>query len=89
MLDTPVGIIGVIKIDASGTLLWSKYFGGTFTDTPYDVVQTNNGFIIVGSSDSNDVDITNSKGQYDFWVINISDTGDLIWEKILWRNKNR
>lgn len=72
----------VIKIDASGEKQWSRFFGGTFTDTPYDAIQTNdNGYLIVGSSDSNDVDIKNSKGSYDFWVIKISETGNLIWEK--------
>lgn len=72
----------VIKLNASGDKQWSKYFGGTFTDTPYDAVQTeDNGYIIVGSSDSNDVDIKNNKGSYDFWIIKISETGTLIWEK--------
>ena len=51
-------------------------------DTAYDVIQTeDNGYIIVGSSDSNDVDIKGNKGSYDFWVIKISDTGNLVWEK--------
>lgn len=72
----------VIKIDSSGEKQWSRFFGGTFTDTPYDAIQTNdNGYLIVGSSDSNDVDIKNSKGSYDFWVIKISETGNLVWEK--------
>jgi len=70
-----------IKLDTSGTLQWSKYFGGSFTDIPYDVIETNSGYILAGSSDSNDVDISNSNGQYDFWVINISTTGELVWEK--------
>jgi len=70
-----------IKLDSDGVLEWSKYFGGSFTDTPYDVIETNNGYMMVGSSDSNDVDISDNKGQYDFWVVNISDTGELIWEK--------
>jgi hypothetical protein len=70
-----------IKLDINGTLQWSKYFGGSFTDIPYDVIQTNTGYILVGSSDSDDIDITNSNGQYDFWVISISNNGDLIWEK--------
>src|SRR5690606_23750074 len=61
---------------------WSRYFGGTFTDTPYDVVETpDNAFIIAGSSDSEDFNISNNKGTYDFWIIKISNTGDLIWEK--------
>ena len=72
----------VIKLNASGNKQWSKYFGGTFTDTPYDAIQTeDNGYIIVGSSDSNDVDIKNNKGSYDFWVIKISEIGTLLWEK--------
>jgi hypothetical protein len=72
----------VIKIDASGTKEWSHYYGGSFTDTPYDVIQTqDNGYIIVGSSDSNDVDISGNKGSYDFWVIKITETGTLVWEK--------
>ena len=36
---------------------------------------------MVGSSDSADVDIKDSKGAYDFWVVKISETGTLLWEK--------
>ncbi|WP_243765899.1 hypothetical protein [Polaribacter cellanae] len=71
-----------IKTNNSGTLEWSKYFGGSFTDTPLGVVKTaDNGYILAGSSDSNDFNIKNNKGTYDFWVIKISETGDLVWEK--------
>ncbi len=71
-----------IKLNASGEKQWSKFYGGAFTDTPYDVIQTeDSGYIIVGSSDSDDVDIKGNKGSYDFWVIKISETGDLVWEK--------
>ncbi|QOD59851.1 hypothetical protein H9I45_10875 [Polaribacter haliotis] len=72
----------VIKTDNSGTLEWSKYYGGSFTDAPLGVVKTaDNGYILAGSSDSNDFNIKNNKGTYDFWVIKISETGDLLWEK--------
>ena len=71
-----------IKLNVNGEKEWSRFFGGTFTDTPYDVVETeDNNFIIVGSSDSDDVDIKNNKGTYDFWIVKLSDTGNLIWEK--------
>lgn len=71
-----------IKLDASGNREWSKYYGGSFTDAPFDAIQTaDNGYILVGSSDSDDVDIQNNIGAYDFWVIKISSTGTLIWEK--------
>jgi len=72
----------VIKLNASGVKQWSKYYGGSFTDTAYDAIQTDdNGYMIVGSSDSDDVDILNNKGSYDFWVVKISNTGTLVWEK--------
>jgi len=72
----------VIKINALGEKQWRRYFGGTFTDTPYDAIQTeDNGYLIVGSSDSGDVDIKDNKGTYDFWVVKISETGTLVWEK--------
>lgn len=72
----------VIKLNASGEKQWSKYFGGTFTDTPYGAIQTeDNDYIIVGSSDSDDVDISGNIGSYDFWVIKISSNGTLVWEK--------
>ena len=71
-----------IRLNTSGDFLWSKFFGGSFTDTPEGIVQTDdNGFIIIGGSDSFDIDITNNIGSYDFWVIKISDTGELLWEK--------
>ncbi len=70
-----------LKLDTVGNIQWSRYFGGNFTDTPQDVIQTeDNGFIIVGSSDSEDTDISNHIGSYDFWVIKISNIGDLVWE---------
>lgn len=71
-----------IKLNANGDKVWRRYFGGTFTDTTYDVIETDdNGFLLIGSSDSNDVDISNNKGEYDFWIVKINNQGDLAWEK--------
>ncbi|SFC92978.1 hypothetical protein [Algibacter pectinivorans] len=71
-----------IKINALGAIQWRNYYGGSFTDTPYDAIQTeDNGFLLVGSSDSSDVDIKGNLGTYDFWVVKLSETGALVWEK--------
>lgn len=76
------GDVWALKLNSNGNLEWSKYFGGSFTDTPFGVVETNdNNYIIVASSDSEDFNITNNKGTYDFWVLKISKDGNLIWEK--------
>lgn len=70
-----------VKLNANGSVQWRKYFGGANTDTCYDVTETSDGYLLVGSSDSNDVDIKNSKGSYDFWIVKIDKNGTLLWEK--------
>ncbi len=71
-----------LKLDSSGMLEWSNFFGGTFTDSAFEVVATNDdGYLIIGSSDSNDVDISDNKGSYDFWVVKIAAEGSLLWQK--------
>ncbi|WP_439130169.1 hypothetical protein [Polaribacter sp.] len=76
------GDFWLIKIDANGNKIWSRYYGGLFTDSLYDLVETDNGnFILVGSSDSSDTDISNNIGSYDFWVVKIDKNGAKIWEK--------
>jgi len=76
------GDIWAIKLSENGDLQWSKYFGGSFTDAPFGIVETeDHNFIIAGSSDSADVDISNNKGSYDFWVLKITSNGSLLWER--------
>jgi len=70
-----------IKLDSTGNIKWRRYFGGSNTDTCYDVTETTDGYILVGSSDSTDIDISNNKGSYDFWIVKIDKTGNLLWEK--------
>lgn len=71
-----------IKTDNTGALEWSRFFGGSFTEVPLGVLETDaHNFVIVGSSDSKDFNISNNKGSYDFWIIKISTEGTLLWEK--------
>lgn len=70
-----------IKLNTNGDIAWRKYFGGTNTDTCYDVAEATDGYLLIGSSDSNDVDIKNNKGSYDFWVVKVDKSGKLLWEK--------
>ena len=77
-----VGEFWCHKIDLEGNILWRKYFGGTNNDRSYDSIETAEGdFIIVGSSESTDNDISSPKGSYDIWVIKISSKGDFLWER--------
>jgi len=71
-----------LKVSQTGDLVWSRFFGGSFTDTPNGIIEnSNNEFILVGASDSDDVDISGNKGTYDFWVVKAANSGNMIWER--------
>lgn len=70
-----------MKLNENGDFLWYRYFGGTQNDRVNDIVETKDGhFIMIGYSESNDYDIVDNKGGYDFWVVNISPNGHLHWK---------
>lgn len=77
-----VGEFYGIKLDANGNKLWDKYFGGTQNDRVFDVVQANDdGYVMVGYSESSDFDVNDNHGSYDYWVVKINTNGDLVWKK--------
>ncbi len=77
-----VGEFWGVKTNALGEIQRRRFFGGTNNDRSYEVVEANDGgFLMIGNSESNDFDITNPKGSYDFWAVKISAIGDLLWAK--------
>lgn len=77
-----VGEYWGIKLNASGDKEWRRYFGGTNNDRSYDALETSDGgFLMIGSSESDDYDIIDSKGSYDFWAVRLSSSGDKLWTK--------
>lgn len=72
----------VVRMDASGTLLWERSFGGSEIDIAYAATKTPDGnYVIAGDTRSNDGDVTGFNGNADAWIIKINDQGDLLWEK--------
>ena len=71
-----------IRLDANGNFKWYRYFGGTQNDRVNDVLETNDGgILLVGYSESNNFDVTNNKGSYDFWVLKLDFEGHLHWKQ--------
>lgn len=69
------------KLDANGNLQWRRYFGGSNNDRIHAVLQADDGgYVLAGFTESNDFDITESNGSYDFWVIKISAIGEMVWQ---------
>ncbi len=81
--------VWVLKIDASGTLLWNKCYGGTDEDEGFSVSTSgDNGFVIAGYSYSDDGNVTGNKGVQDAWVLKINSTGVLQWQKTIGGSNN-
>jgi len=77
----------VVKIDASGEIQWQKSFGGSKDDLAASVKQTlDGGYIVVGETASSDGDVTGLQGNIDFWVVKLSPSGTLEWQKTLGGN---
>ncbi|TJY37925.1 hypothetical protein [Pontimicrobium aquaticum] len=77
--------IWVIKTDSNGNLIWEKNYGGSKAESlrgEHLIKQTNDGgFVFVGSTESDDNDVSNSYGDHDIWFVKISSTGDIEFEK--------
>jgi len=72
--------IWVIKIDESGTLLWQKCFGGSYDETGADIdVSSDGSYYISGRSYSNDGDITDPKGEADYFLVKTDASGNKTW----------
>ncbi len=72
----------VVKLNSSGSLQWQKCLGGGFNDIAASVIQASDGnFIIAGQTNSTDGDIAGSHGANEFWVVKVSSSGGLTWQK--------
>jgi hypothetical protein len=77
-----VGEFWGTKIDEEGSVQWRGYFGGSNNDRAHAVVQTDEGgFVMAGFTESDDYDISNTNGSYDFWLVKVDEFGNLIWER--------
>jgi len=78
--------IWVVKLDRDGNIEWKKSYGGTGEETSNDIIVLSDGYIISGSSGSNDGDVTGNHDATniylaDLWVLRIDFSGNIIWNK--------
>ena len=79
------GDVWVVKISSEGTLVWQKCLGGSSSDFGLEVSENSEGsYFVAGVTLSNDGDVTGYEGiNGDGWVVKLSTTGEIIWEKTL------
>ncbi|MBA3828062.1 MAG: T9SS type A sorting domain-containing protein [Taibaiella sp.] len=74
----------IVKINDTGKIQWQKTYGGTADELLSSIQQTkDSGYIVAGTTQSNNGDITGYHDSTDIWVIKLNDTGKLIWQKTL------
>ncbi len=67
----------LLRLDALGSVVWEKTFGGSSTELGYELVQTTSdgGFALVGGTASK------GAGGADFWVLKLDASGNTVWDK--------
>jgi hypothetical protein len=76
--------VWVVKINSTGNIIWSKCYGGTNNDGGYGITHTSDGgYIFAAETSSNDVQVTGNHGLADIWLVKITATGILQWQKCM------
>lgn len=71
-----------IHISPSGILQWEKTYGGSNSEYAADLRQTaDGGYILAGSTYSNDGDVTVNFAGPEYWMVKTDSAGNLEWQK--------
>jgi len=74
--------IWLICLDQFGSTLWQKNYGGTGKESIGGIQETSDhGFIVLGTSTSNDGDVSDNHGSMDYWVLRLDSAGNILWQK--------
>jgi len=78
--------IWVVKLNDIGIIQWQRCLGGSSGELSrsYCIQQTSDdGYIVAGSTSSNDGNVSGNHGSGDFWVVKLNDSGSIEWQKCL------
>jgi gliding motility-associated-like protein len=78
----------LMKLDASGNLLWSKCFGGSKNEEFFDMEIINGRTYLAGFANSTDGDIPPQQKNYDIWLLALDANGNKIYSKVYGGSQN-
>ena len=79
----------ILKLDRFGAIEWQRCLGGVFDEKSSGITQTNDsGFVAVGSCVGDNGDVSGSHGLFDYWVVKLSNSGTILWQKCLGGSNN-
>ncbi len=82
----------IVKIDMFGEIQWQKSIGGDQTDRLTGMcLGSDGGYVLVGHSSSEISgdkleETTDGSGLYDYWVLKINETGEIVWQNTIGGN---
>jgi len=67
----------ILQLDENGNILWEKTYGGSGSDNFLSMQHTTDGnYILAGTSNSNDGDVSKNNGDKDHWIVKIAGESD-------------
>jgi hypothetical protein len=79
----------LVKTGSDGQIEWGKTYGGSDFDWSVNMLQAeNNGYLLFGSTFSDDGDVSGLHGGGDFWLVRTDSLGNLLWQKCLGGSNN-
>ncbi|MBS1919156.1 MAG: gliding motility-associated C-terminal domain-containing protein [Bacteroidetes bacterium] len=78
----------LMKINSTGTLLWSKCYGGSKNEELFDFEIINGNIYLAGFTNSVDGDIPPDQKNYDVWLLALDQNGNKIFSKIYGGSQN-
>jgi len=74
----------ILKLNTRGSIEWQESLGGSNRDYATSIQQTSDGgYIVAGYSSSNNSDVTGNLGGSDSWIVKLTSTGSIQWQKSL------
>ncbi|NOT51230.1 MAG: T9SS type B sorting domain-containing protein [Chitinophagaceae bacterium] len=90
------GDLWVVELNATGDILWQRCYGGSGSDgeggasfggpvqafIPFNQIKalTGGGYILTGTTESNDGDISGNHGDKDIWLARLDPAGNILWQ---------
>src|SRR3990172_5322344 len=84
LITIPLFLTSIYLTAQTPSIEWQKSLGGTGNDWGQSIQHTSDGgYVIAGYSNSIDGDVTGNHAQSDFWVVKLTSTGTIAWQKSL------
>ncbi|PIQ30553.1 MAG: hypothetical protein COW63_09640, partial [Bacteroidetes bacterium CG18_big_fil_WC_8_21_14_2_50_41_14] len=81
--------VWILELDLEGNILHQFSYGGNYDDMGWDIITTNDGYVFIAATNSNDGDVNGLHGEpgnfaaYDIWICKVDFEGNLVWQRCL------